>query len=162
MHVADLFSSPCADGIASAHEVVRVVDVKAFHAAGRSTADVSGQHVHRVSPRFVVGFGVLHLRAEALIVADAPAKRLHHAGRLEPSDRRYRTPAREPEKRGERVTVDDRRRLDDRRQSATAPIGDADVTTQTAAELLLDRRAIFVTDVKVQPSLFRTFRLMSA
>jgi hypothetical protein len=53
--------------------------------------------------------------------------------------------------------------LHNRRQTAPAPNGDLDLPTRTATELSLDRRAIFVGELEVvQPSLFLTFRLMSA
>ena len=52
VHVPDLLGNPRADGIALAHQMVRVVGVQALHAIGRAAADAAGtiEGVESVAP----------------------------------------------------------------------------------------------------------------
>jgi hypothetical protein len=145
--------------------VVREVRVQALHTVGRSSADGPGplEAVVGVAASHVIGVGGLECRAEALIGGQTLVQLAHRPRGLEPSHRRDRAATRQPVERGERFAVDERVRLDDGRQSAAAADGDLDLTTRTATELSLDRRAIFRRELEVvQPSLFLTLRLMSA
>jgi hypothetical protein len=162
MDITDPLRGEGADRIAPTHEVVRVVHVEALHAAGRSSTDETRQDVQGIPARPVIGLGRAQRLREVIIYPYPLAQSLHHPRRFEPSDGGRRTAARQPEQRRERLTVDEWEGFDNRRQPAPTPMGDANVTTQTAAELPLDRRAIFRVQLEVQPSLFRTFRLMSA
>ena len=87
MHVADLLGHPGTDGIALAHQMVRVMGVQAFHAVGRAAADAAGtvELVERVAPLPVVGVGGGKRSAELFVGGDPRRELLHHTRRFQPA-----------------------------------------------------------------------------
>ena len=147
-----------------ADEFVRVVRVQTFHSARGGAADPTRvvQAVVRITTRTVVGIGGSKQRREVVLLPDALRQLTHHTGCFEPSDGLRRAATREPIQRRERHTVDERVSFDHGRLPTPTTKRDAHLAAQPATELKLDGGAVSVRDVEAQPSLFLTFRLMSA
>jgi hypothetical protein len=164
VHIADPVRRPSSDRVAMTHEFVRVVRVETLHAVGRSAADATRafEAMKRIATAAIIGVGRSETRREFFVLTHTLRKIGHHTGRLESSDGLGCATAGEPVERRERLSVDERERLDHRRESAAATHGDTHLTTQSASDLTLDGDPVFVRDRETQPSLFRTFRLISA
>lgn len=143
-HVTDAFGDPGTDGIAPAHEVVRVVRMQAFHAIERTSADTSTafEAMQCVPPRDVITLRVGVLRGEGLVRSQSIGQLSQMSGRLEVTDLAASAHTRQPEERRKRRAVHDRKRLDHSRMPAPAPHRDAYVAAKPPAELSLDGGAI--------------------
>lgn len=143
-HVTDLFNDPFADGIALAHVVMREMRVQTLHTIARSAPDRTCpfQYMQRVAFSDVRIARGVEARTEVVIRRQQIGDLLHPPGRFESANRDRCTPARQPVQRRERRAVRDRVRLDHRRQSAWTPDRHANLSTQTATELSLDRRPV--------------------
>ena len=167
VHVADPLRRPGADGVARAHEVVRIVSVETLHSVGRTPTDTTGtvQAIQRVASADVVVLGRRECLCERLVVGQSRRQLAHVPGRFERAYRTRRPCTREPIQRRERLAVDERKGLDHRGQTAETADGDANLATQGTADLPLDRVAVFGVDLEGlgdQSSFCRMLRLMSA
>ena len=113
-NVADLFEYPCTDRVPTAGEMMRQMRMQTLHAIRWPTTDRTRafEPVMGITSRDVVGVRRVESGAEFGIASQPLVELAHAALSFEATDGLRRSPTGQPVQRGERLSVDERMRLD--------------------------------------------------